>query len=106
MCRREQRISVQLNLSDPDREAHFGLLEKERERIEAELGGPLEWLAKNFQVRLTFSEEASLHEENDWPRQHDWLAETLEKFDRVFRPLVRDLDASGWVPDDIDDGDE
>ena len=30
---------------------------------------------------------------DDWPDQHEWLLDWLQKFDDVFRPIVQDLDA-------------
>ena len=36
----------------------------------------------------------------DWPSQIEWMVEKLEAFNRTFRPLVKDLDASEWDPGD------
>ncbi len=36
---------------------------------------------------------------NDWLNQHAWFKETVEKFDRVFRERIKNLDPSDWNPD-------
>ena len=102
---RSRQVSVSLNLEGTDRVSHYHLLAERREEIESAMGKALEWRPqrRTGQICLTWPEEAVLEAEADWPRQHQWLAETLEKFDRVFRSLVRDLDASDWVPEDIDE---
>jgi hypothetical protein len=41
--------------------------------------------------------------EGDWPAQHEWLAEKLELFDRVFRPRVKQLNADDWTPEPGDE---
>lgn len=104
--RRDRQISVSFNLGGAHRESHYDLVRERREEIETALGQTLDWRPerRTGQVCLTWPEEAVLEAENEWPRQHKWLAETLDSFDRVFRPLARDLDASDWVPEDIDEG--
>lgn len=76
--------------------AHAQLLKEQQEAIEDSFGTALDWHPndKNGQVRIT--EEAAFEDNEDWPRQHEWLADTLERFDKVFRPLVKDLDAADW----------
>ena len=108
VLRRDRKVSVSFNLSGPDRVAHYHLVRERRDEIEAALGQTLEWRPerRTGQVCLTWPGEAVLEVEEGWPQQHHWLAETLEQFNQVFRPLVRDLDAADWIPDaDIDDDD-
>ena len=37
-------------------------------------------------------------DEDDWQRQHEWMASKLTKFDEVFRELLRELDPADWKP--------
>ena len=103
---RDHPVAISLSLGGPDRVAHYHLLHEEREAIEGALGR-IEWLPqrRTGQVRILCPRETGLEDEGDWPRQHQWLAETLAKFDDFFRPRVRDLDASDWVPEDLDEDD-
>ncbi len=32
----------------------------------------------------------------NWTNQHAWMTDMLARFDRAFRPRVKDLDASEW----------
>jgi len=35
--------------------------------------------------------EANVRDKSDWANQHQWFMETLEKFDKFFRPKVKNL---------------
>jgi hypothetical protein len=39
--------------------------------------------------------DADPMEKQDWPRQHLWLAETLERFHKTFTPRVKAVGAEG-----------
>ncbi|MCY4601007.1 MAG: DUF4268 domain-containing protein [Acidobacteria bacterium] len=97
----EKWIGVALFMSGPDATAHWALLERRRAEIERELG-VLEWRAlpdkKSSSIRLRLNDTDPL-QEKDWPTQLDWMASTLERFDKTFRPRVKSLDASEWRPD-------
>ena len=103
--RREHRISVYLGLRNAEAAAHLALLEEDREAIEATLGDILQWrrLQKSCQVLLVNPREANPEDESQWAWQHEWLAETLEKFDQVFRLRVADLDAFDRDPEEVGD---
>ena len=46
----------------------------------------------------------NLTDESDWPNQHKWLADNLEKFDKVFRPRVfKGLNAADLEPPEDED---
>jgi hypothetical protein len=47
-----------------------------------------------------FKDDVDTVNEADWPSQHAWIANHLEKFDRAFRQRVKNLDASDWVSDE------
>jgi len=35
--------------------------------------------------------DANVSDKSDWPNQHKWLMETLEKFDKFFRPKIKQI---------------
>ncbi len=91
----EGRLGVELFLSPKDPKTAFRALLNEKEAIEAALGGPaLDWQelpeAKGSRIAL-YKSGVDIRDEQDWPIQHKWLAETLECFNGVFRPKVREL---------------
>jgi len=110
---RKRQIHVALNLTGEDAKAHFHLLKEEQEKRENELGVTnLDWMelpdAKESRIIAPLS-DTDPTDENDWHRQQDWLADTLVRFDEVFRPIVHELDATDWQPEDEpgeDDPDE
>lgn len=103
--RKEQRVSVYLSLSGDDAPAHFELLRQDQEAINAYLGRALQWrqLAKSCQLLLIHPRETNLDDPEDWAWQHEWLAETLEKFDSALRPRIAKLDANEWVAVSVDE---
>jgi hypothetical protein len=91
------RIGVELVIADKDGEKSFyHLLAKYKEAIEREMGSDLEWREnpeKNrSSILLFFSADPS--EEQNWASQNDWLKNTLEKFDSVFRQRIKNLNIS------------
>ena len=107
---RKPQIHVALNLTDEDAKSYFHLLKEEQENRENELGvTSLDWMElpnqKESRIIAPLS-DADPTDENDWPRQHTWLADTLVRFDEVFRPIVHELDATDWQPDDEPDEDD
>ncbi|MBI5331155.1 MAG: DUF4268 domain-containing protein [Betaproteobacteria bacterium] len=93
---REKRIGVLLVLSGPDAKVHFKLLKSEKAEIEGAALQVFEWRElpdkKESHVVLQF-ENAAPTNRADWPRQHEWLKQTLDLFHRVFAPRVKSLDA-------------
>lgn len=96
------QIRVELRLTGPDSKAHFGLLESMKDAIEREIDSPLDWAEQpSTKVsRVILPRDADPDDENDWPNQVRWIAETFEKFDRAFRHRVRDINAADWQGDD------
>jgi hypothetical protein len=60
------------------------------------MGSDLEWRENPEKSRssilLFFSADPS--EEQNWASQNDWLKNTLEKFDSVFRQRIKNLNIS------------
>ncbi len=108
MNTQKKYIAAYLCMDGPERMAHYHLLhDRHREEIEKKIPQKLEWRElpdrKESQV-ITYLNDADPTDKNDWPRQHNWLKETLELFNKVFRPIVKELDASEYAPADDDQG--
>lgn len=74
---------------------YFHLLKVQQVEIEKEFGKPLEWFAEwEPEKHVALRKEADPRDENDWPRQHEWLATKLEKLNEVFRPRIERLNAA------------
>ena len=72
----------------------FKILKPQKDEIERELGYSLEWeeLPTKQPSRIAYYlRDVDLWDEADWPRQHKWLAENLNKMLRVFTPRVQKL---------------
>lgn len=98
---KENRISLGFTMAGPDAKPHFHLLSQEREEIEEEFGEPLEWLElpQRQESRIMLHDkQVDPNDRDDWPNQHAWLSENLEKFDSIFRVRVKQLDASTFDP--------
>ena len=96
---RESQIRVQLSLSGLTAKGFFGLLEQQKNEIEEELE-PLEWheLPGGKESKICCVEPADPTDRSDWSRQHEWLAERLNRMHEVFSPRVKELDINDWVP--------
>jgi hypothetical protein len=71
-------------------------LKRREEKLNLSFGEPLRWHANKlgtaFHIQCE-SRAASL-DENDWPEQHEWLAERMIRFDRVFSNVIQELIAA------------
>lgn len=102
---RDKGIAVLLILGGRDAEAHFKLLEADRKKFEAKFGEPLDWREqsgkkqKHVLIRL---EEADPQDRGDWPQQHAWLHDKLERLHATFSEAAKALDAADYEPEDED----
>jgi hypothetical protein len=95
----KRAVRAELYMSGPLAKAHFGLLQAQKESIESELGFALLWdeLSTGNDSRiLRVLDNVEPDNETQWPRQHEWLADTLNSMHRVFSRRVRELDAEQW----------
>lgn len=101
MVRPKRQIRAELYISNPSAKAFFHLLHGQQSLIESELGYPLDWEelpdGKDSRISVALS-DADPENQDDWPRQHDWLADRLIAFHRVFANRVRALQAADWRP--------
>lgn len=91
---RENKIAVELVITDKDEaKSFYHLLAKDKSEIEAEMGCALEWKEnqEKTQSKIALFKNADPTEESNWPSQHEWMKNTVEKFDAVFRQRVRNL---------------
>lgn len=96
---REKRVGVLLVLTGSDAKAHFKLLEADKEKIEQAAHTAFEWRElpdkKESHIVLQL-EGADPANRTDWTRQHEWLKQTLDLFQRVFASRVKSLDAESY----------
>ncbi|MDA1316140.1 MAG: DUF4268 domain-containing protein [Acidobacteria bacterium] len=96
---KDRRIGVELYIGDESAKAYFHLLAREQSDIEAEMGLPLDWqeLPERKGSRIAiYKENTDPADVNDWPNQHAWMADMLERFDRTFRRRVKALNSDDW----------
>ena len=88
-------ISADFRFKTPSSKALYHQFYSDKEAIEREFGGELEWFespeGKESSVTVTKS-KADFRNESDWDSQFTWLAERLEKLDNVFRKRVKKVD--------------
>lgn len=90
-------ITASLYLYKDSPSLRFQSLEKEKDAIERDFGDQLLWRTAG----TTYHIEASLgaldiDDEQDWPRQHDWLAAKLNRLHEVFADRVKAFKAEDW----------
>jgi len=99
MLRQKGQVRAGIYIAGDQAKSHFHLLLEQRAEIESEIGSALQWeeLTSGRDSRIAmYLSEVDPESENDWPRQHEWMAAKLNDFHRVFRERVRLLDADQW----------
>lgn len=98
---RDGWIGIQVTLYGPQAKTGFRLLEQMKSEIESAIGATLDWrelpARKESQIRL-IREGADVKQQETWPEICDWLIHWTEKFQAVFRPIVKDLDLTIEAP--------
>ena len=86
---REDKIGVELTINSEDAKILFNELLKEKNGIESLVGTPLDWreMLDKKASRVCLFKSVDPYDEKDWTEQFAWLQDTLEKFDKAFRPL-------------------
>lgn len=97
---KKQSMSVQVVIHGPNRAIFFKELLEQKDSIESEIGQHLLWLQmpekSESHIRLTI-ENVDVSDKNQWVKHIEWMAQTIEKFHRVFSSRVRNL---GSAPED------
>jgi hypothetical protein len=102
MARRKREIRAELYISGAKAKAFFHLLAAQKKEIEHQLGFALDWeeLPEGQDSRISVTlNDADPENQDDWPRQHQWLAQRLNEMHRVLAPRVRALDPDMWRPE-------
>ncbi|MYB01872.1 DUF4268 domain-containing protein [Candidatus Poribacteria bacterium] len=106
MDKQNKRVRVRIYMGGPNSTAHFHLLKEQQTEIEKEFGEPLEWEekpeGKEKYISLSKS-DTDPTDEADWQNQHKWLATKIEKFNEIFGPRIKILDAVDWEPPEDED---
>ena len=100
---RNKELGVALWIGGAERLARYRVLEnKYKNEIEHGLGNELVWRelpeAQGSSIE-TVPFKADPLDRSDWGRQHGWIKETVEAFQRVLGPIVRNLE-----PEALDEG--
>ena len=104
-----KEIGVYLCMQGDDRLAHYHLLKNiHQEQVNSSIGLDLKWreLPDAKESQIAINRQADPINRNDWSAQHKWLKETLESSHRTFAPIVKQLDAAEYQPDDAIEGND
>ena len=89
------KISADLRMKTATSKAIFHTFFSQKQKIEEEFGEQLNWHElpdnKESYIGLT-RENADIRDSEDWINQFTWLLDKLEKFNRVFRNRIRELE--------------
>ncbi|MDD4927132.1 MAG: DUF4268 domain-containing protein [Methylotenera sp.] len=91
---RDERLGVELWLSNQDAKKHFANLVSQKLDIESKLGFELDWqeLPDSRACRIaSWLPNASIEDEGRWAEYIDWLTQRLIRMDAVLRPIVKAL---------------
>lgn len=98
---RDKWIGATVEMHGPPDKLWFNWLLAQRPAIEAEFGGPLEWeeLPGRKSSRISvYRRDVDTTRQSDWPAQHEWLMDQLQRLRHVISSRVRLLpDGNGVV---------
>ncbi|MEM6503856.1 MAG: DUF4268 domain-containing protein [Planctomycetota bacterium] len=97
----KQNLGLFLSYEGADAKRSFFLTHQMKDEIEADFGHALDWqLAPNKKLSRTEirMDNANPANQDDWPRQHDWLIDMLQRFNIAFRQRVKLIDAAEAPP--------
>ena len=104
--RRNKDIGVSIFITGQNAKVFFNLLRDQQQEIENEFGESLEWSeapeVEESQVYLV-KENIDPTDETDWNNQHEWLASQLERFDKIFRRRIIELNVTDRVKSEDDE---
>ena len=105
----KRRIRVALLIYGSDAAAYGNLLFDQRADINSALKEQADWQlppeTKTTRISVELP-DCDASRRGDWPRQFEWIANTLTDFDSAFRHRIQDLDPADYIPDDVDQDDD
>ncbi len=96
---REGEIGAYFIVHGPDKKAYYSLLrDNYKEQIDSQMGMELDWreLPTAKESHIEVYKKADPTDRNDWPQQHAWFKDVVEKLYKAFSPIVKELDASNY----------
>ena len=89
----ENRIGVELYISNENAKEYFYLLKRHKADIQSVIGFPLDWqeLPHRKGSRIVVFKEGHFDCLEEWEQDMLWFKETLEAFDLAFRPVIKNL---------------
>jgi uncharacterized protein with ParB-like and HNH nuclease domain len=90
-------VGVELNIrtsSEEKNKQYFNKLLKERESIEANFGGPMEWeeLPGKKMSRIKVEQQGvNLYNPDDWERMNAFIVGNLARFEKALQPYIKKL---------------
>ncbi|MBI4667017.1 MAG: DUF4268 domain-containing protein [Nitrospinae bacterium] len=104
----KQFITAHLGIYGPHSKSNFKELFAEKHDAEKQFGCDLDWREmpdKKESKVLIKLDKTNPTDRNDWPRQHQWLLDNLEKLHKVFSKRVKALKHAKFNgSDDSDEG--
>lgn len=90
---REQKVTIQLYMSDDENKTYFDNLYLHKDDAEAAIGRKLDWRRLDGKKLSTvdLSKNFDLGDETKQEEIFKWLKEYIEKFINYFKPIIRDL---------------
>lgn len=102
ISKQKKKINLTLSIYGEERITYYNLLQQQQLKIEQQIGMQLNWLErldkKESLIRIT-CEDVDPSSKSNWPKQHKMIFEKLELFHSTFAPLIKDLDAAEWQPE-------
>ena len=95
---RPQNIHVKMTVSDTSHDAISAWLRQRN--IQSEFAETLQFrptVGGKGSVVILSNDHADPNDESDWPNQVEWMANALEKFARVFPPLLQEFAAQEFA---------
>lgn len=89
-------LRIELVLNGRNSREISGALEVKKEEIEKAVGCPLTWADPGAagRCRIYARRDADVRNSSLWAEQNRWLLQMLETFNRVFKPLLKEIDES------------
>jgi len=90
---REQKITIQLYMSDDENKTYFDSLFNQKDDAETAIGRKLDWRRLDGKKLSTIdlSRKFDLGDETKQEEIFQWLKENIEKFVSYFKPIIKDL---------------